>query len=347
MKRKLFFVVLILPLTSLACVAQSIQPTLTALPPTPTVEPTLTTPTLATPTAAPVETATEPPPTAARSTEVEPIAPTDTVQPVTITPSPEQPGIMAFYIVPDQVRPGDTIMLTWSAAGESAQICPGTAQYEFFSEADCMDVPLEGSMEFVIPAELNDSYRQVKFILKIGFGSTPSIVEESVSTTLICDREWFFDADTALVGCPLEAITTNATMQYFEHGRMFWLEQPGRYLILYRGEGGESYENWYLSIYDPLDIFQDTSGDITAPEGLIAPSSGFGYVWRGDVDGVDGFRDSLGWATTPEEGYQATFQCDNKAPSGGRSWQSCYLSTPDGQVIRLMPDGWWMVYGQP
>lgn len=326
---------LILALTCLACLGQSIQPTLSPLPPAPTLDTSAT---------RPVETATTLPSTPTGTTGAEPVTPTDTAQPATLIPTSDQPGIAAFTVTPDRVRPGDTVTLTWATAGAVAQICPSTAFYEYFSEEDCMDVPLAGSMEFVIPADLHDGYREVSFTLKALSPVALPDPEETVAVRLICDLEWFFDADTDLIGCPFEAITTNAAFQDFEHGTMFWLEQPGRYFILYQREVGESHENRYSSIYDPLDIVRDTSGAITPPEGLLAPSSGFGYVWRGDVDGVDGFRDSLGWAIMPEEGYQATFQCDNAPPTGGRSWQACYLSTPEGQVISLMPDGWWMYH---
>lgn len=38
--------------------------------------------------------------------------------------------------------------------------------------------------------------------------------------------------------------------------------------------------------------------------------------------------------------------CDNAQPSGGRSWQTCYLQGPDGQVIVLHPLGGWHYLGE-
>jgi len=63
--------------------------------------------------------------------------------------------------------------------------------------------------------------------------------------------------------------------------------------------------------------------------------SGFGFLWRGDVRRVSGYREELGWALAPEFGYEATWQCDDALPSGGRSWQTCYLEGPEGDAYAL------------
>ncbi|NIV29260.1 MAG: hypothetical protein GWN58_07050, partial [Anaerolineae bacterium] len=96
-------------------------------------------------------------------------------------------------------------------------------------------------------------------------------------------------------------------------------------------------------INDPLEITGDTSSEFQAPEGLHAPVSGFGLVWRGDIAQSPGFHEQLGWGLAPEFGYDAILQCDNAAPSGGRSWQTCYLKGPDDEVIMLHPLGGWQL----
>ena len=75
--------------------------------------------------------------------------------------------------------------------------------------------------------------------------------------------------------------------------------------------------------------------------------SGFGLVWRGDVAQSPGFHQQLGWALAPEFGYDAILQCDDAVPSGGRSWQTCYLKGPGGEVIMLHPLGGWQLWSQP
>ena len=90
----------------------------------------------------------------------------------------------------------------------------------------------------------------------------------------------------------------------------------------------------------------DTSARVEPPAGFYVPVSGFGYVWRGDISATPGFRESLGWALVPEFGYEAILQCDDALPSGGRSWQFCYLRGPDARVIVLHPLGGWYLLGE-
>lgn len=97
------------------------------------------------------------------------------------------------------------------------------------------------------------------------------------------------------------------------------------------------------TIRDPLDIIGDTSAEIHPPAGLYAPVSGFGLIWRGDVANSPGYRETLGWALAPEFGYEALFQCDDAPPSGGRSWQACYLLGPDGELFFFHPLGGWTI----
>jgi hypothetical protein len=123
---------------------------------------------------------------------------------------------------------------------------------------------------------------------------------------------------------------------------MIWLEEPGRYYILEGAPLFEGAERRRVEIIDdPLEMVRDTSSEVQAPPGLYAPVSGFGLVWRGDVAGSPGYRERLGWALEPEFGYEAVLQCDDALPSGGRSWQTCYLQGPDGDIFALHPLGGW------
>ncbi|NIO68455.1 MAG: hypothetical protein GTN71_05260 [Anaerolineae bacterium] len=128
---------------------------------------------------------------------------------------------------------------------------------------------------------------------------------------------------------------------------MIWLEQLGRYIILDETLLQEQDVRKQVHyVHDPLEIIRDTSTEIHPPEGFYAPESGFGLVWRGDVSNSPGYRESLGWALAPEFGYEAIFQCDDALPSGGRSWQTCYLKGPDDEVIVFHPLGGWYLLSE-
>jgi hypothetical protein len=247
---------------------------------------------------------------------------------------------MAFGVSPTEADPGEMVVLGWQATGASATICP-TARFVLFDEDDCRRVPLVGTTAFTIPPEAK-GFQQISFVLTIqgAASADPAIAQASVA--LKCDATWFFSDEPQAGICPREALHTYAAAQHFERGIMIWLEKPGRYYIL---EGTALFEgatrNRVDIIEDPLEVVQDTSSEVQPPPGLHAPVSGFGLVWRGDVTGSPGYRKRLGWALEPEFGYDAILQCDTAYPSGGRSWQTCYLLGPEGDTFVLHPLGGW------
>jgi hypothetical protein len=184
----------------------------------------------------------------------------------------------------------------------------------------------------------------VDFLLTVEGDDFSSPKTAQVSVALKCQLTWFFSAEPQAGICPTEPIWSYAAAQRFERGTMIWLEQLGRYFILDEApvEPGSDRKQLH-NVYDPLEIMNDSSADIDPPQGLFAPQSGFGLVWRGDVDSSPGFRQSLGWALAPEFGYEAVFQCDDALPSGGRSWQSCFLRGPGGEILALHPLGGWVI----
>lgn len=91
--------------------------------------------------------------------------------------------------------------------------------------------------------------------------------------------------------------------QLFERGRMFWLE-PNKeiWVLVITGEGRgtwTAYEDTWVEGTDP-----DSDPSLTAPEGLIQPVRGFGKLWRD----IEGLRDQIGWAVTPEFGYLSDYE---------------------------------------
>jgi hypothetical protein len=235
-------------------------------------------------------------------------------------------------------------VLTWQAVGDRVTVCP-RARFVLFTEDDCRGVPLEGSTIFAIPPEAA-GFQYIDFNLEVEGGAPATTVHGQVSVALRCDGTWFFSDEPQAGICPREPLHSYAAAQRFERGTMIWLEEPGRYYIL---QGAPLFEGAARKgvdiIDDPLEIVRDTSSEVQAPPGLHAPVSGFGLVWRGDVAGSPGYRERLGWALEPELGYEAILQCDDALPSGGRSWRTCYLRGPDGEVVVLHPLGGWHLLG--
>jgi hypothetical protein len=268
--------------------------------------------------------------------------PTATSTPVptiaSVTP-PAGPEILSFQAIPMEADPGETVTLTWQAKGDRAMICP-TARYVLFTRDDCQSVATSGELTFTIPPE-TDGFQTVEFLLEVERLASDATLTAQTSVSLKCDRTWFFsDAPQAGI-CPREPIRSYAAAQHFERGLMIWMEEPGWYYILEEERQQGTDRNRVDIIEDPLQVVRETSQEVEAPPGFHAPMSGFGLVWRGDVEGSPGYRQRLGWALEPEFGYEATLQCDDARPSGGRSWQTCVLQGPDGEVIVLHPLGGW------
>lgn len=273
--------------------------------------------------------------------------PSPTATPVpTSTSAPPRPRIFSLSISPDEAWPGDRVTLSWEARGDRATICP-SARYILFTSDDCWQVPLSGSSDFTIPLAAA-SFQRIDFTLTVETGAPAATVSGQISVALRCALTWFYSDEPQAGICPREPVHSYAAAQRFQRGTMIWLEELGRYYVLHDTPLDEDADRNKLDIIlDPLEITGDTSSAFQPPQDLYAPVSGFGLVWRGDVAQSPGFHEQFGWALAPEFGYDAILQCDNAPPSGGRSWQTCYLKGPDGEVLMLHPLGGWQLWLQP
>ena len=125
------------------------------------------------------------------------------------------------------------------------------------------------------------------------------------------------DISTAL-GCPIEgAANLQGTLQIFERGVMYYSPSGEIWAV-----SPSQSHFWYAVNAPPVQ-----QGDISVPEGMMAPSQGFGAVWRG----LPGVQDALGYAKAPEQGTKLVtqkFQNGLLLADGG-----------SGQVFVLLSDG--------
>jgi hypothetical protein len=70
-----------------------------------------------------------------------------------------------------------------------------------------------------------------------------------------------------------------------------------------------------------------------APVGLQEPISGFGLLWRGEVEGMGGLRSQLGWAVQPEAGFNTTTQCEGY-PNTNYPSPTCYIRAYNGDTLQ-------------
>lgn len=158
-------------------------------------------------------------------------------------------------------------------------------------------------------------------------GAATSSVSVTLVSGLVCPAQadamfgtrWAenVDVSTAL-GCPIESGASHTgTLQLFERGVMYFIPTGEIWAI-----APALSRMWYAPNAPPVQ-----PGDIVVPEGMMAPSLGFGAVWRG----LPGVQDSLGFARTAEEGTKIVtqkFQNGILLSDGG-----------SGQVFVLLADG--------
>jgi hypothetical protein len=116
-------------------------------------------------------------------------------------------------------------------------------------------------------------------------------------------------------------------MQSFEHGLMAWFQGGGRTYVL--TEDGSLFKPYQEAIDSGNLPLPDADPNIVPPSGLYQPVLGFAKFWRGLVPGYEWVRERLGWATAPEVGYSAFWQCNNASGDSAR----CYFTGPRDEII--------------
>jgi hypothetical protein len=230
--------------------------------------------------------------------------------------------IVSFQVSPATFRPGEALTFTWEAVGERAVICPRDAAGKFFAKK-CFPVPLKGSQTVTTD---KDAANYFMFVLEVTSGQARTTAAASVAPK--CSSEyWYFDVGSDL--CPsTPPVRSWGAAQYFESGSMYWIESLDRFFVLWK----EASRAPYAVVNGPLQLrsgasVTDVFGE-NPPPGDYAPISGFGLIWRGAVQGVNGFRSQLGWGLEPEFGFDTVYQCTNVP-------DRCFLRTPEGRTLIL------------
>lgn len=175
---------------------------------------------------------------------------------------------------------------------------------------------------------------------------SPSPMLPSPSPT-VC-LKWFFSG--APSGCPaaLPEHFTGAA-QRFEHGFILWTAQPDRFYVFVDAQTLHA----FLVVRAPYTFQAVDPVTDTPPPGLYEPISGFGKVWRGEIQtynpNFSNLRALLGWAVEPEHPYETDFQCDEGTSysmfGNYRFTQNCFLRDAGGDIILLRPqDGMWELW---
>lgn len=240
--------------------------------------------------------------------------------------APTPPGqlIESFAATSDVIGPDGDIVLTWSAAGDSAELC-----YPYPNGGPvCNSVTLVGTETLNFGDALR-SVQSIEFTLTVRSGTDS---EQAVVLVMVtCPDVWFFEP--APSGCPVSAgVSTTAAVQYFEHGFMIWLDRLELIYVFHQDPATDKVIDTYFTFTDPWESgMPEDDPTISPPDGFYQPKRGFGMVWRGEIADEtydEQVRGLLGWATGPEYAYEAYYQGNTVG-----SYPSAYILGPDGEII--------------
>jgi hypothetical protein len=264
---------------------------------------------------------------------------------------PSSPRIISFTASPESVNVGDTVTLSWNAAGSNARIgaCLSADDGHLVhpcSPSEYMPVPLVGTRTMTIPM---DARYSADFILSVGgnYGGE-AVVYSHQSVGVICPTTWFFEGDLdPLVPshlCPKEnVVTSQAAYESFENGFMMWVASQNLIGAFWDPMPEDRW--WGSSVIGKdqwVSSMPDSDPGIVPPDGLYQPIRGFGLVWRSwTASGEVSVRDILGWAIAPEFSFEVVYQCS--VPRWHEEY--CNYQDPYGRIITLdlWFGGWSMI----
>jgi hypothetical protein len=171
------------------------------------------------------------------------------------------------------------------------------ALVEVYNQADnslftfLPDLTRTGSTAISIPANFNSNLRVTLWAANRAQsrGVPVSMYERLVQSTII----------VSVSGAPTSSVTQAAFQQY-QRGFLIWRADTGT--VYFFASDNARWASFPQSTYEGL-----SDNTIVAPSGFVTSVRGFGRVW-GNFQHV---RDTLGWATASEQGYQLSVSSRN------------------------------------
>lgn len=250
---------------------------------------------------------------------------TRTPLPISITPTrppnPNAPRIEFFTSDVLAVAPGDAVTLFWSARGvDNAAIYRLNADG---SRTQVWNVAPDGSL--TINTRSGDR-GQLRFLLTIG--EADLYAEASLVIPIQCPIAWFFAPPPD--ECPdAEAIQTPITEQFFERGRMIYVQATNTVYALFNDGNTPAWLS-FENRYNP-EIHPESEADFVPPLGRYQPLRELGFLWRAN----DAVRNRLGLGIQEAVTYSGFIQEtteNSRAPY-------IFLTSSDSAILNIIPGG--------
>ncbi|MEP7294215.1 MAG: hypothetical protein ABI835_20675 [Chloroflexota bacterium] len=234
--------------------------------------------------------------------------------------NPNAPRIEFFTSDASAIAPGGTVTLYWSTRGARDAVI-----YQLVRGVRnrLWNVGPDGSLP--VTTSRNDR-GTADFVISVGEGT--QYVEQTLSVPLACPDVWFFaPPPEACPGSPAQ--DTQLIEEPFERGRMIYDGSDDQVYALFNDGLAPA---WLVleNRFDPA-VNLEADENFAPPPGYYQPLRRLGFVWRGN----DTVRNRLGLAIQPEASYTGFVQ--SSATTDGA--QTLYLSSADGTVLQLLPQG--------
>jgi hypothetical protein len=220
-------------------------------------------------------------------------------------------------VSPKRISQGDTLTVSWQTEGvDTVTVCAiPNLQAE---QRTCFDAAPSGT-EVV---ETSPQATIYEITLTYSNGAAEGVAQEVVCVDV---SDLFFQDPHGRCGAA-PPVPSYAAAQQFEGGLMIWVEQSDTFFVFLA-------DHTFYRFTAPLAFKEGASEKNRvggAPEGRYEPVSGFGLLWRGEVEGAELLRELLGWALAPEFGFQTVTQRGIET-----TWHYLdrFLRAPDGRVI--------------
>ncbi|CAG0935314.1 hypothetical protein TFLX_04147 [Thermoflexales bacterium] len=259
--------------------------------------------------------------------------PTPTVLPTVIptvfmaipTPPPstgDAPHILSYTLRSIVISGRPAVELTWKTVGQHVEVWTFTEGGYGGRYKD--DLPVEGTLT-VVSQPGGPRYAEFRLVAR---GADEKTYDTKVlEYEMPCLPAWFADIHSV---CPSGSpVSSRATLQHFEHGRMLWIETPSspRQTFWVFLNGSRASSTVFQFDTPPRPPKGTLPAEESPPHGFYAPQNDFASLWRYKSSPyLAPFRDSLGWATKPELDFETLYQCSSE--------DSCLLRDPDGRLLR-------------
>jgi hypothetical protein len=217
----------------------------------------------------------------------------------TWTRTPDNPPlatarILSFTVSPQQAAPGGAITVNWNV--ENAEL----VLLEAYTDGSAVpfnliqELPTAGSASLTVPSTVVSEVRVVIWGAYHRRGYSPVTMYERVVHSSLT---------IPLQAAPPASTTVQAAYQPYQRGFMIWRSDTGEVYMF-----ASDNSRWAAFPQSTYEGLPDNS--IVAPSGFVTSVRGFGRVW-GSFEHV---RDTLGWATGSEQGYQLSISSRNGTP---------------------------------